>query len=153
MNMRCPNFYFSIGHEDVSIEFIQIMGHENFFITGGKYIKITDWCSIVFVWPKRQFYNQLIAFSTFHLPYVPPNEINRVPLDSSKNTSYFVYSLTIVRKDLGRDLVVFFYGGIHKLRNPLHGLMFYTSHFFSSKSSWTPKTQPNDSRATVWLSF
>ena len=25
--------------------------------------------------------------------------------------------------------------------------------FFSSKSSWKPKTQPNDSRAAVWLSF
>ena len=24
---------------------------------------------------------------------------------------------------------------------------------FSSESSWTPKTQPNDSRAAVWLSF
>ena len=25
--------------------------------------------------------------------------------------------------------------------------------FFSSESSWTPKTQSNDSRAAVWLSF
>ena len=25
--------------------------------------------------------------------------------------------------------------------------------FFSSESSWKPKTQPNDSRAAVWLSF
>ena len=24
---------------------------------------------------------------------------------------------------------------------------------FSSEPSWTPKTQPNDSRAAVWLSF
>ena len=50
-------------------------------------------------------------------------------------------------------VLCFLLGAIHKWRHPLHGLMFYTSHFFSSKSSWTPKTQPNDSRAAVWLSF
>ena len=35
--------------------------------------------------------------------------------------------------------------GIHILRGTLHGLNFYAGHFFSSESSWTPKTQPNDS--------
>ena len=31
--------------------------------------------------------------------------------------------------------------------------MFFASHFFSSDPSWTPKTQPYNSRAVVWLSF
>ena len=29
----------------------------------------------------------------------------------------------------------------------------WVNMFFSSESSWKPKTQPNDSRAAVWLSF
>ena len=35
----------------------------------------------------------------------------------------------------------------------LHGLLRQMGHLLSCESSWTPKTQPNDSRAAVWLSF
>ena len=38
-------------------------------------------------------------------------------------------------------------------RYGIHGFSRQMGHLFSSKSSWTPKTQPNNSRAVVWLSF
>ena len=53
-------------------------------------------------------------------------------------------------------LLIFFIiciGAIHMLRYTHQGLMFFASHFFSSDPSWTPKTQPNNSRAVFWLSF
>ena len=35
----------------------------------------------------------------------------------------------------------------------VHGFLRQMGHLFFSESSWKPKTQPNDRRAAVWLSF
>ena len=35
----------------------------------------------------------------------------------------------------------------------LHDILHQRGHLLTGEPSWTPKTQPNDSRAAVWLSF
>ena len=35
----------------------------------------------------------------------------------------------------------------------LHDILHHSGNLLTGQSSWTPKTQPNDSRAAVWLSF
>ena len=42
---------------------------------------------------------------------------------------------------------------VYILCHTLRGVKFLASHFFSSEPIWTPKTQPNNSRAVLWLSF
>ena len=51
------------------------------------------------------------------------------------------------------QLIFVLLGAIHILRNTIHGLPSLADHFFSSDSSETPRAQPNNIRAAVWLSF